>query len=59
VSAPKELEGLAWDILQTVNEAQAKGSTVWIVVPRDAEVAEQLHTEPDDLRLLSLDQLEL
>jgi hypothetical protein len=53
VSAPDELELLAWAILETVNEAQAKGSTVRLVVPRDPEVAEQLSTEPDDVRLLS------
>jgi hypothetical protein len=54
VSVPDELELLAWAVLETVNEAQAKGSTVRLVVPRDPEVAEQLSVEPDDIRLLSV-----
>jgi hypothetical protein len=55
LSAPNEneLELLAWAVLETVNEAQAKGSTARLVVPRDPEIAEELSTEPDDIRLLS------
>jgi hypothetical protein len=53
MNASDELDGLAWAVLETVNEAQAKGSTVRLVVPRDVEVARELSTEPDDLRLLS------
>jgi hypothetical protein len=37
----------AWDLLDTLNRLQARGSTLRIVVPREMEVARELHF--DDL----------
>jgi hypothetical protein len=52
MSAPDELERLAWVVLETVNRAQAKGSTVRLVVPRDPEVAaDELGMDPDGDRI--------
>jgi hypothetical protein len=57
VSAPEELEPLAWVVLETVNRAQAKGSTVRLVVPRDPEVAaEDLGMDPDGDRILTVEE---
>jgi hypothetical protein len=54
MSEPNELEWLAWVVLETVNEAQAKGSTARLVVPRDPEVAaDQLGMDPDGDRILT------
>jgi hypothetical protein len=57
VSAPDELERLAWVVLDTVNGAQAKGSTARLVVPRDPEVAtEELGMDPDGERILTVEE---
>jgi hypothetical protein len=48
MSASDETKRLAWVVLEAVNEAQAKGSTVRLVAPRDPEVAaERLGIDPD------------
>jgi hypothetical protein len=50
-------ERLAWLVLRAVNRAQAKGSTVRLVAPRDPEIVEELGRElglgPTDEELLS------
>ena len=55
-----ELEYLAWVVLRTVNQMQAKGSTARIVVPRDPEVVSVLTQEltlgPDEDALLSAEE---
>ena len=57
LSAVDEAERLAWLVLQTVNQMQARNSTVRLVVPRDAEVANELGCQlgvgPSDEDLLS------
>jgi hypothetical protein len=54
---PDELERIAWVVLETVNEAQAKGSTVRLVVPRDPEVAaDELGMDPDGDRILTVEE---
>jgi hypothetical protein len=57
MSEPNELERLAWIVLETVNGAQAKGSTVRLVVPRDPEVAaDELGMDPDGDRILTAEE---
>jgi hypothetical protein len=57
MSAPDELEQLAWVVLETVNVAQAKGSTVRLVVPRDPEVAvDELGMDPDGDPILTAEE---
>ncbi len=51
-----EPEELAWIVLRTVNQMQAKGSTARIVVPRDPEVAYELDVAPTDDELLSAEE---
>jgi hypothetical protein len=50
-------ERLAWSVLRAVNRAQAKGSTVRLVAPRDPEIVDELGRElglgPTDEELLS------
>ncbi len=50
-------EGLAWLVLRAVNRAQAKGSTVRLVAPRDPEIVDELARElglgPTDEELIS------
>jgi DNA-binding PadR family transcriptional regulator len=57
VSAVDEAERLAWLVLQTVNQMQARNSTVRLVIPRDPEVANELGCQlgvgPSDEDLLS------
>ena len=38
-------ERLAWSVLRAVNRAQAKGSTVRLVAPRDPEIVDELGRE--------------
>jgi hypothetical protein len=49
----EELEQLAWDVLSTVNQTQAKGSTARIVVPRDPEISYGLEEVPTEGELLT------
>ena len=57
MSVSDETEGLAWLALETVNEAQAKGSTVRFVVSRDPEVAaEKLGMDPDGIQIQAVEE---
>ncbi len=51
-----EPEQLAWVVLRTVNQTQAKGSTARIVVPRDPEVAYELDVALTEDELLSAEE---
>jgi hypothetical protein len=51
-----EPQQLAWIVLQTVNRAQAKGSTARIVVPRDPEVVYELDRAPTEDELLTAEE---
>ena len=42
------VEEIAWRLLGVLNRLQAKGSLVRIVVPRDMEVARELHFDDPD-----------
>jgi hypothetical protein len=42
------VEEIAWRLLGVLNRFQAKGSLVRIVVPRDMEVARELHFDDPD-----------
>jgi hypothetical protein len=42
------VEEIAWGLLGVLNRLQAKGSLVRIVVPRDMEVARELHFDDPD-----------
>ena len=48
-----EIERLAYVVLQTANQTQAKGSTVRVVAPRDPETAHELGMDPDEDGLLA------
>ena len=52
----EELEQLAWVVLWTVNQTQAKGSTARVIVPRDPEVAYELEVVPTEVELLSAEE---
>ena len=57
MSVSDETERLAWVALETVNEAQAKGSTVRFVVSRDPEVAaEKLGMDPDGVQIQAVEE---
>ena len=51
-----ELKQLAYIVLQTVNQTQAKGSTARIVVPRAPEVGYELDPPPTEDELLSAEE---
>ena len=56
MSLVEGLEQLAWLVLWTVNQAQAKGSTARVIVPRDPEVAYGLEVPPTEDELLSAEE---
>ena len=56
VSLVEGVEQLAWLVLWTVNQAQAKGSTARVIVPRDPEVAYELEVVPTEDELLSAEE---
>ena len=55
--AIRDNERLAWLVLRVVNRAQAKGTTVRLIVPRDPEIVDELGRElglgPSDGELIS------
>ncbi|HET7273005.1 MAG TPA: hypothetical protein VFI90_18180 [Rubrobacter sp.] len=53
---PKEVDRLAWLVLQIVNRTQAKGSTARLAVPRDPEVVDQLGIDITEEELLSVEE---
>ncbi len=57
MSASDETELLAWVVVETVNEARAKGSTVRFVVSRDPEVAaERLGMDPEGIQIQAVEE---
>jgi hypothetical protein len=51
-----ETELLAWSVLRAANRAQAKGTTVRLVIPRAPEVAHDLHMEVAEEQLLTAEE---
>jgi hypothetical protein len=51
-----ETELLAWFVLRAANRAQAKGTTVRLVIPRAPEVAHDLHMEVAEEQLLTAEE---
>jgi hypothetical protein len=50
-----ETDQLAWVVLQTANRTQTKGSTVRLLVPRAAEVIDEMGIEPADERMVAVE----
>jgi hypothetical protein len=54
--ADGQTEQLAWVVLRAANRTQAKGSTIQLIFPREAEVAEESGVELTEARLLSVEE---
>ncbi len=50
------MKNLLWLVLRAANRAQARGSTVRLIVPRAPEVAEELGMELTEARVLSVEE---
>ena len=50
------MKNLPWLVLRAANRAQARGSTVRLIVLRTPEVAEELGMDLTDTRLLSVEE---
>jgi hypothetical protein len=54
--ADGQTEQMAWVVLRAANRTQAKGCTIRLIFPREAEVADESGVELTEARLLSVER---